>query len=66
MGDDLYPAVEQMVEKYSEQTGDVNINAMHFTPQNPDMDGLAADYHPSPVTQKKAAGEMIKELKKWL
>ena len=66
MGDDLYPAVEQVVEEYKELTGDVNINAMHFTPQNPELDGLSADYHPSQITQKKAAKEMVAELKKWL
>ncbi len=66
MLDDLYPAVERVVEAYSKMSGDANISAMHFIPQNPERDGYAADYHPSPVTQQLAAKQMCDELKKWL
>ena len=65
MGDELYPAVEQVVNEYKEKY-DTNISAFHFTPQNPEADGLAADYHPSPITQQKASKELIIELNKWL
>lgn len=61
MGDGLYPAVLRVVEKF-----DDNISALHFTPQDNEKDKLAADYHPSIATQKRAAREMAKELKKWL
>jgi len=66
MGDDLYPAIEQLVEEYKSITGDGNVSTFHFTPQNPEIDGYSSDYHPSLRTQKKAAKEMVTELKKWL
>lgn len=66
MGDELFPAVERVVELYSQKYGDRNISAFHLTPQNPQADGLSADFHPSRTTQKKAADEMASELKKWL
>lgn len=66
MGDGLCPAVERVVEKFSAQNNDKSISALHFTPQDPEIDGYAADYHPSPSTQRKAAAELVAELKKWL
>ena len=66
MGDELFPAVERAVNKAKNELGDSHICALHFTPQNPEIDGYAADYHPSPSTQRKAAAEMVEELKKWV
>ena len=66
MGDELYPAVERIASTYTVNTGDDNISTLHFTPQNGAEDGLVADYHPSHITQKKAAIVMADELKKWL
>lgn len=66
MGDDLYPAIEQLVCEYKSMTGDSNVSSLHFTPQKPETDGYSSDYHPSITTQQKAAEEMIAELRKWL
>lgn len=66
MGDELYPAVERVVNSYSSLNGDTNISSLHLTPQNASINGYSADYHPSPATQKIAAAELVAELKKWL
>lgn len=66
MGDELFPAIERVVKRYSDDADDCNISTLHFTPQDAERDGLAADYHPSAVTQKKASEQMIEELRKWL
>lgn len=63
MGDNLYPSVEAAVAKYSEETGDSNISAFHFEPQNSAVDGLAADYHPTDATHTKAAEALTAEIK---
>ncbi len=66
MGDELYPAVERVVKKYSELSGDTNISALHLTPQDALTNGYGADYHPSSATQRIAAAELVAELKKWI
>lgn len=66
MGDELFPAVERAVETYKKEYNDDNISALHFSPQTPEADGYAADFHPSASTQKKAAQTMADELEKWL
>lgn len=66
MGDELFPAVERAAGKYENETGDTNVSTLRFTPQNPDIDGYCADYHPSERTHLKATKEMVEELKKWL
>jgi len=60
MGDELYSSVEEVVADYTKETGDKNISAFHFTPQNTSADGVGADFHPSAVTQKKE-GELLTE-----
>jgi len=66
MGDELYPAVERVVDKFATDNNDKAISALHFTPQDMENDGIVADYHPSYVTHKKAATTLVKELKKYL
>lgn len=66
MGDELYPAIEELVSTYSKDTGDANISTLKFDVQNPEIDGYCSDYHPSASTQKKAAAKMVSELRKWL
>ena len=62
MGDNLYPAVEQAVSTYSEQSGDTRISAMHFDVQSPE-DGYAADWHPTAKTHDKAAQKLAEEIR---
>ncbi|MBR1864234.1 MAG: GDSL family lipase [Ruminococcus sp.] len=63
MGDRLYPAVETVCSEYKAETGDENISTFHFTPQDANADGLAADYHPTEKTHEKAAAALSEEIK---
>lgn len=62
MGDDLFSYIEAAVADYTEQTGDTNIQTMHFSAQNADA-GYAVDYHPCASNQQKAADELTETLK---
>ncbi|WP_082652148.1 SGNH/GDSL hydrolase family protein [Gorillibacterium timonense] len=67
MGDRLYPFVEKAVADYTSETGDSHIATMKFDVQLAE-DGYGADWHPSEVTQTKAAAKLIariKELMNW-
>ncbi len=67
MGDRLYPTIESVVADYTAQTGDTNVSSMKFDVQSP-ADGYAADWHPTDITQKKAAEKLtahIKTLMNW-
>lgn len=66
MGDGLYPAVENAVNDYTAETGDNNISAFHFSPQDGST-GFAADWHPTEATHEiaaKALSEYIKTIEK--
>lgn len=65
MGDRLYPAVEEAVARYSENTGDEKISAMKFDIQQA-ADGYAADWHPTEATHEKAAEKLAARLKEIL
>ncbi len=62
MTERLCPYVEKLAAEYSKQTGDENITTFHFTEQLPE-DGLAANYHPTAVTHKKAAEKLTAYLR---
>lgn len=62
MGQDLYPAVEQAVQNYSEETGDTKVTAMAFDIQS-QSDGYAADWHPTEATHEKASEKLVSEIK---
>lgn len=63
MGDELYPSLQTAVQTYSSQTGDTNVVAFHFAPQNPSADGIGADYHPSAKTQSARAEALVSFIK---
>ena len=63
MGDRLYPFVEKAAAAYSAATGDANITCMPFVPQLAE-DGLAADYHPTEATHRKAAEKLTAEIRR--
>jgi len=63
MGDRLYPFVEKAAAAYSAATGDDNITCMPFVPQLAE-DGLAADYHPTEATHRKAAEKLTAEIRR--
>ncbi len=62
MTDRLCPYVEKVAEEYINQTGDANITTFRFAVQIPE-DGLAANYHPTSATHKKAAASLTAFLK---
>jgi len=67
MGAELYPCIEDAVERYIGETGDAGIYTMKFDTQNM-ADGIAADWHPSEKTHEKAAQKLsqtIKEAMGW-
>ena len=55
MGDAMYPCVELACRDYSEKTGDKNVSAFRFVPQDGEADGFAVDWHPTEKTNDKAA-----------
>lgn len=62
MGAGLYPSVEKAVEMYTLETGDTEISSMKFNEQL-EVDGYGVDWHPSVVTQEKAADQLVAYLK---
>ncbi len=61
MGEALCPAVEDVVERYIEETGDTKVYYMGFTDQLPE-DGYVADWHPTETTHRKAASRLTAEI----
>ena len=62
MTERLCPYVEKVAAAYTAETGDGNISTLRFTEQLPE-DGLAANYHPTSRTHKKAAEKLAGYLK---
>ena len=62
MGAELYPCIEDAVERYTTETKDANIHTMKFDTQSM-ADGIAADWHPSEKTHEKAAEKLAKKIK---
>lgn len=57
MGSDLYPYIEAAVNDYTNETGDLKIQALQLEQQN-SADGYGVDYHPNAVSQQKAADKL--------
>lgn len=67
MGAELYPCIEDAVDRYVKETGDAKVHTMKFDTQSM-ADGIAADWHPSEKTHEKAAEKLaakIKEVMGW-
>lgn len=67
MGERLCPMVEQAVNEYKSETGDLNIRYAKFSEQLKE-DGWAADWHPTQLTHRKNAEKlsaMIKDIMHW-
>lgn len=54
MGDTLFPAIEDAVAAYTEETGDTDIRTLHLDAITAD-EGYAADWHPTEATHTRAA-----------
>ena len=67
MGAELYPCIEDAVERYVQETGDAKVHTMKFDTQSM-SDGIAADWHPTEKTHTKAAEKLtakIREIMGW-
>lgn len=62
MGASLYPSLEAAVSKYKEETGDTKVSTLKFDEQQ-EIDGFGACWHPSEITQTKAADKLTTEIK---
>lgn len=68
MGGSLFNAIEGAVAEYTAETDDTNIHTLKFDQQNMDVDGIAADWHPSEKTHEKASDKLVdkvKEIMNW-
>ena len=68
MGDALYESIEEAVANYGDLTGDMEVYTLRFPLQDYQVDGLAADWHPTEKKHTKVAAkltEKIKEIMSW-
>ena len=65
MGQELCDSVKEACKLFSKDFPNVTIKAVKFDMQK-EEDGIGADWHPSPVTHKKAAKKLIAALKDWI
>ncbi len=63
MGDRLYPCVCDAVSDYVDETGDMRISTVHLTEQDAEA-GYVSDYHPLESAHTKAAGELIRAIRR--
>jgi lysophospholipase L1-like esterase len=67
MGERIYPAVENAVERYTNETAETNVYAMKLNEQLPE-DGLVSCSHPTEISHEKASvvvADKIKTIMKW-
>ncbi len=63
MGEVLNTSVKEAVELFSKDFPSVKTDCLLYTEQKPE-DGIGTDWHPSPVTHKKMAVELISLIEK--
>jgi len=64
MGQELCASVEEALTLFSKDFPAVPVKAVTFPVQS-EADGIAADWHPSAVSHKKAAEQLAEEVKNW-
>jgi len=64
MGDKLSDVIQEAVWNYSYDFNDSKVHFANF-PAMKKEDGYGANYHPSEITQKKSAREMVRVLRKY-
>ena len=65
MGQELCDSVKEACKLFSKDFPSVAIKAVKFDMQK-EEDGIGADWHPSPVTHKKAAKKLTVALREWV
>ena len=66
MGDALFPCVERACKEYRALTGDKNVSALRFVPQDGELDGYAVNWHPTEKTHDKASDALTKFIRRYL
>ena len=66
MGGGLNEEMTGAVEDYRRESGDREIRTLVLEEQNPALDGIGADYHPSEKTQRKLAERVTEALRGWM
>ena len=64
-GESVYPAIEQAVSDHASRTGDTRTHCYLSAPINVKEDGCGAGEHPSEVSQRKAAKELVEAIRKF-
>lgn len=67
MGDAMFANIEEAVERYISETGDVKVSTIHL-PNQSEAQGIAADWHPTEATHSIAArkvADKISEILGW-
>jgi len=59
----VYDSLSEAAKRFRSETGDREIYTLKFDLQRPE-DGFAIDWHPTAVTQEKAAKRLVNELEK--
>ncbi len=65
MGQELCDSVKEACKLFSKDFPNVPVKAVKFDLQK-EEDGIGADWHPSPVTHRKAAKKLTAALKEWI
>ena len=63
MGDELFETEKEAAESFAEKTGFSDIHTFRLTPQDPEKNGYAADYHPSAASHMIAAKELTEYIR---
>lgn len=63
MDNRLVTSMMYAAKLYTEETGDERIHIVQFDVQNGNVDGYAADWHPTEATHEKASDKLVEEIK---
>lgn len=66
MGGGLNEQIRLAAEDYQRKTHDGELRVALLPEQNPERDGIGADYHPSEKTQRLLGEKITEELRKWM
>ena len=64
MGQELCDSVKEACNLFSKDFPTVSVKTVKFDLQK-DEDGIGADWHPSPITHRKAAKKLTAALREW-
>ena len=65
-GPALRKSMKQAVEAWQTAAGDDAVRTLFLDRMDPEADGAGADMHPSAITQKKLAAQVLQALRAWM